>query len=241
MQMPTGLTETAPSRSAIGIEIEQVLKRLQDKRSSFSEPPEKKGPPHSEIDAILEQRGFPARHRARLREGLHGPGLEKAKELLPKIIGGNCLLLLIGDRGPGKTQIATWWAAERVRAGKFAGWYRKTVDLISEIKVTWNAGGKSIGTEDDILKKYRSAAFLVLDEFHERGSSEWEARTLTNIIDHRYDSMRATVLIANMTAAQAQAQIHPSILSRAEETGGVVRCDWASYRQDGMGVGREVG
>ncbi len=140
------------------------------------------------------------------------------------------MLLLLGDRGPGKTQMATWWAAERMRAGKFPGWYRKTADLISEIKVTWNAGGKSIGTEDDLLKKYRTAAFLVLDEFNERGSSDWEARTLGNIIDHRYDNMLATVIIANMSKKEVMTQVSHSMRSRAEETGGMVVCEWESYR-----------
>ena len=113
---------------------------------------------------------------------------------------------------------------------KLAGWYRKAADLISEIKTTWNTGGKSIGTEDDVLKKYRTAAYLALDEFHERGTSDWEARTLINILDHRYDNMLATVIIANMSEAEVRAQINPSIVSRAEETGGLVVCDWASYR-----------
>ena len=161
---------------------------------------------------------------------MSGPGLEKAQHLLPRILAGDCLLLLVGDRGPGKTQMATWWAAERLRARKLAGWYRKAADLISEIKTTWNTGGKLIGTEDDVLKKYRTAAYLALDEFHERGSSDWEARTLLNILDHRYDNMLATVIIANMSEAEVRAQINPSIVSRAEETGGLVVCDWASYR-----------
>lgn len=153
-----------------------------------------------------------------------------AQSFLPRILKGDCLLMLIGDRGPGKTQIATWWAMERLKTDKFAGWYRKTADLISEIKTTWRDGGKNVGTEDDVLKKYRKTEYLVLDEFHEKGSSDWEARTLINIIDHRYDNMLATVLIANMSEQQVRLEINPSIVSRAEETGGLVICDWPSYR-----------
>lgn len=190
----------------------------------------------------LKERGFPARHIEQLRLGLSGPGAEKAKELLPKVMGDS-LLFLIGDRGPGKTQMATFWAFERMKAGKFPGWYRKTSDLIGEIKQTWHDGGKSIGGENDLLKKYRKTDFLVLDEFHERGSSDWESRTLVNIIDHRYDAMLATVLIANLSEAQVRKEIHPSILSRAEETGGLVVCDWGSYRARGASAPplRDVG
>ena len=214
--------------SPIAAAIAQTISRLQAKpRTTPVEAPVTA----REIDETLAERGFPARHRLRLQaDGMSGPGLEKAQQLLPRILAGDCLLLLVGDRGPGKTQMATWWAAERLRARKLAGWYRKAADLISEIKTTWNTGGKSIGTEDDVLKKYRTAAYLALDEFHERGSSDWEARTLLNILDHRYDNMLATVIIANMSEAEVRAQINPSIVSRAEETGGLVVCDWASYR-----------
>lgn len=223
--------ETPPDNpNPIETELAQVLNRVQARPLNASDgEPKLRVIGQTEADALRE-RGFPARHVARLKEGLHGPGLAKAHALLPRILAGDCLLMLVGDRGPGKTQIATWWAEERQKVGKMMGWYRKTADLITEIKRTWSDGGKSIGTEDDVLKKYRKTAFLVLDEFHERGSSDWEARTLINILDHRYDNMLATVLIANMSEAQVRAEINPSIVSRAEETGGLVVCDWPSYR-----------
>lgn len=224
--METDQTTSEPK--PIGTEIEQVFRRIQS--ASISKISEPAPPTFFEIDEKLKERGFPFRHRRQLSDGLTGPGLEKAMTLLPRVMAGDCLLFLIGDRGPGKTQIATWWAAERLRDGNLPGWYRKTADIITEIKMTWSDGGKTVGTEDDILKKYRKTDYLVLDEFHERGSSDWEARTLINILDHRYDNMLATVLIANMSEAQVREQINPSIISRAEETGGLVRCDWPSYR-----------
>ncbi len=178
-----------------------------------------------QIDEDMRQRGYPARHRAQLTAGLRGPALEKAKELLPRIMAGNALLFLVGLHGPGKTQIATWLGAERAKAGNGLGYYRKTADLITEIKATWSGSG-----EENTLKRYQTTPFLVLDEFHEKGCSDWESRTLINILDHRYDNMLATILIANLSEAQVRAEINPSILSRAEETGGLVLCNWPSYR-----------
>ncbi len=182
-----------------------------------------------EIDAALKKGQFPARHRRNLA-AMHGPSFDKAMALESCVMAGDALLLLIGDRGPGKTQMATWWASQRVQAGKAVGHYRKTTDLIGEIKQTWNDGGKSIGTENDILNKYRRCGYLVLDEFHERGDSDWEGRTLVNIIDHRYDAMLTTILIANLNETAVREKINPSIVSRAEETGGLIVCDWPSYR-----------
>ncbi len=228
----------------IAADLAAALQRLHDtgKRRIATEPP--CGPTARQTDEILAERGFPARHRKQLLAGMAGPSLEKATELLPRILAGDCLLLLLGERGPGKTQMATWWGAQLIAekfrlkpedfkphtAGQWSGIYRKTADVISEIKSTWHDGGKTVGTEDDLLKKYKSVKYLVLDEFHEKGSSDWEARTLVNMLDHRYDAMLVTVLIANMGEKQVREQVNPSIVSRAQETGGLVLCDWASYR-----------
>lgn len=184
-----------------------------------------------EEDEKFAKAGFPRRHVSQLAIGLHGPGLECGQRLWPKIQSGDALVMLLGDRGPGKTQIATWWASQRQQSGKSIGLYVKCADLIGEIKATWHDGGKSVGTEQDVLRKYRKTRYLVIDEFHERGGSEWESRCLVNLIDHRYDDMLATVLIANLTPEQAQQSINPSILSRAQQTGGMVVCDWPSYRE----------
>jgi len=127
--------------------------------------------------------------------------------------------------------MATEWAMRRVKSGQSAGRYAKCYDLIAEIKSTWHDGGRAIGTEQDVLKKYRTAKYLVIDEWNERGASAWEAATLTNILDHRYDNGLATVLICNSPAEKLHDHIDASILDRAAETGGIKPCEWVSYRQ----------
>lgn len=178
----------------------------------------------------LKEAGFPARQCARLAGGLFGESERMADVLWPKIATGDCILILYGNRGAGKTLMACEWSKRRVESGKAAGRYAKCADIIAEIKSTWHDGGKSIGTEQDVLRKYRSTKYLVIDEFHEKGASEWEARTLINILDHRYDSMLVTVLIANLSEAEASKVINPSVIDRANETGGMVVCNWKSYR-----------
>lgn len=173
----------------------------------------------------LKESGFPLRHVTQLSENLFGPGLEIMQEHAPRIVSGDALLILVGDRGPGKTQIATCWAHERQKAGKAPGRYAKCADLIGDIKASWKSGG-----EQEILQKYRRTKYLVIDEFHEKGASDWEARTLINLIDHRYDDMTATVLIANCDPDKVGEIINPSIIDRANQAGGVIPCKWASYR-----------
>jgi len=184
-----------------------------------------------ELAEKLKKAGYPARHIKRQLEGLSGPSHAKARELWPMVQSGDAMILLLGSRGPGKTQMATAWAAGRIKSGKSAGQYVKCADLITEIKATWGSGRRG-NSEQDVLQKFQKTSYLVIDEFHEKGASDWEARVLVNIFDHRYDSMLVTVIIANMTEEEAEKQINPSIKSRAQETGGLILCDWPSYRQN---------
>jgi len=178
-------------------------------------------------EGLLLKQGFPLRHVIQLSAGLHGKGAEMVRKHREKILKGDAILILVGNRGPGKTQIATAWAGHRMVAGKLPGRYVKCADLIGEIKATFDKKGAS---EEGVLKKYRTTPYLVIDEFHERGASDWEARTLINLIDHRYDDMKCTVLIANVEILKLTECINPSIIDRANQTGGVINCDWESYR-----------
>lgn len=213
----------------IGAAVDDVMKsieRMKDKAARLEWRTESNIPASEEITRALEDHGYPLRHILSLHK-MHGPSLEKAQALLPRVVQ-DCIFLLIGERGPGKTQMATWWAAQRLLNGaKSPGYYRKTTDLLSEIKLTWSTPGAS---ENDVLKKYRNCHYLVLDEFGERGDSNWESRVLVNIIDHRYDKMLSTVIIANMNRQVIADRIEHSIISRAQETGGLIVCDWPSYR-----------
>lgn len=179
----------------------------------------------------------------RLREGMypersilhlgkmHGPGLEAAQAVAPRLYKGG-LVFLIGDRGPGKTQAATWIASQRIRDGNFCGRYVKALDLWSAVRGTWRAGAEK--SEEDAVSVFRKVPFLVIDEAQERGDTEsdrqWCDRLLTHIIDHRYDAMLDTLLIANLTKDMYEKTIPSSIRSRVVECGGVKVCDWPSYR-----------
>lgn len=162
--------------------------------------------------------------------GMHGPGLTKAQELAPKIRDGDAFLVLCGDNGPGKTQIATWWAAYAVRRGRR---YFKAHDLMEAIRLQYSEDRKAQAGARDTLKKAREIDYLVIDEFSELAGSDWERRTLTNILDHRYDGMLTTIVVTNHKPADAAEAVGRSVWSRAQETGGIVECDWPSYRSSG--------
>lgn len=170
---------------------------------------------------------WPERHRARIPD-MAGPSLERGKRLLPLVMGSG-MVVLVGDRGRGKTQLATWMAWQRGQAGKAPGIYTTAFDVFAAIKSTW--GRNSSEAERDVLSRFKKAAFLCVDECHERGETDWENRTMRNILDHRYLSCLPTVLIGNWrTGEEISASLGASITDRITETGGIVWCKWESYR-----------
>lgn len=206
--------------------IEAQKKLLAKQACSDSLPPNR----NLEIDdKALDEGGFPLRHRLRIPQ-MKGRGLEVAERCFPQIINGESLFVLSGDRGRGKTQIAVWWGAQRTLHGKSPGRYSTTSSLIGDIKATWNGGGRNRCTEADLIKRYEKTPYLVLDEFHERGASDWEAQILLDLIDHRYYAMKCTVIICSCKAEMLPKVINSSITDRANETGGLIECDWKSYR-----------
>ena len=181
-----------------------------------------KSPPKRELGE-----SWPMRHREKL-ETMAGPGADKARQLLRLVLDGS-MLVLAGDRGRGKTQIATWLAWQRGQQGEPCGLYAKAFDLFSDVKGTWSK--QSADSENKVMDRYKHAAFLCLDECHERGETDWENRTLRNVLDHRYDACLPTVIIGNwQKLEEVSASLGASITDRITETGGVVWCKWQSYR-----------
>lgn len=178
----------------------------------------------------LQGHRYPERHVLAVESVAMGESYEKMLSLEERVVGrADSLLILCGDRGGGKTQMATWWALSRLQRGIPCGWYYKAHDLLELIRQQYE-GGQLAEDARRTLRQAKKTAYLVIDEFSELAGTEWERRTLTNLIDHRYDAMLTTVLITNHRQQDIPAALGRSIWSRAEETGGVVSCDWGSYR-----------
>ena len=172
----------------------------------------------------LINRGFPKRHVSKL-DDMNGKGMEKASEFETKATGSDCMLLLCGDRGPGKTQMATYWAS-KVKNSR----YFRAHDLMRAIRGEFSDVKQDAIESKQTMENAKSCAFLVLDEYSELAGSEYDKRTLTNLLDHRYGDQKSTIIITNTPIKQAPDEVGRSAWSRFEETGGIIHCDWASYR-----------
>lgn len=188
-------------------------------------------PPVRKLDS-----SWPKLHAEKLAD-LHGPALDMAEKLAPKLFG-NRLCVLAGDRGRGKTQIATFIAYYRLTKGHDCGIYSRAGDM------TRLCSGFDSDARKALLA-FQKVPFLVIDEAHRIDPRRIEI--LETVLDARYSNKRPTMILGNwMTEAGMLAgeivsseKLHglgPTIMDRINEhttrrTGGVVWCRWASYRQ----------
>lgn len=143
---------------------------------------------------------------------------------------GGCVVLL-GPRGTGKTQLAVELALQAARRGleRFSGaqMYRVLGELFRDEKRTF--GEREVRTLSPI-DAASAVELLVLDEIQERFESAWEDRELTMLFDRRYRELKRTILIGNLTVADAPKKLPASMWSRLVECALVLECDWPSFR-----------
>ena len=215
-----------------------VLDKLIQTATDDSNPQNRVAPP-LKPNLVRKSSGWGDRYR----EPISLTGDEWSKTLLlaaPYIEAGGVVALL-GDRGTGKTQMA----AEIARSGKWAmdepvfrdeknnysqtAIYRRAMNIFLELRAA--NGNKSTTSELDVLRKLTNCGLLVMDEFQERGESDWENRMVTHLIDVRYSERRPTILISNHANAKELAQcLSDSVISRIRENGKSFVCNWPSYR-----------
>lgn len=177
------------------------------------------------IESCWRRAEVPLRHSKRIGICLsgNGPWWDMYRTLKLKLNSG-FVTALLGTRGNGKTQLAVCLIRACCEAGRSAR-YVKAMDLFAAMR-----SGMKAGVELDAMEQWRKPSLLVIDEAHERGETQYEHRMLANLIDHRYDAMRDTLLVANQTPESFAASISRSIISRTHEGGETLLCDWPSYR-----------
>lgn len=175
---------------------------------------------------------------------LHGEEWLAAIETARPVIETGGIVVMVGDRGPGKTQMAAElarkgaWPDDRdeftradglvVHRGKTA-LYRRAMDIFLDLRDASKNHVKS--SEKEVISKLGNVGLLVVDEFQERGDSEWENRIMKNLLDKRYASERPTIIIANMKRREIFDALGASIVDRATENGKSIEFNWPSYRK----------
>jgi len=108
--------------------------------------------------------------------------------------------------------------------------YVNTYDLFMEIKSTYNKNSNL--TEKEILYKYTSSEILIIDEIGAQSGSDYEITTMFRIINSRYENMKPTFLISNLSEEDLSKYIGERTIDRFYENHGAVFVfDWESHRR----------
>ena len=175
-----------------------------------------------------------------------GPWFETGCNVRDAVYDPGAIVCLIGPRGTGKTRMGceiarTWFNGEAGKARETGEemdprcvGYSHIMDLFMAVKATY--GERSAVSESEVLARWIHPDLLVVDEVQERGDTDWENRTFTYILDKRYSMGKSTLLLANIRPADLTARLGASIVSRMQETGGIVECNWPSFRAKAGGA-----
>ena len=182
--------------------------------------------------ALLRAADLPMRHMRQCGElERSDPWTTVYASILSRIEDG-FLVVLIGGRGTGKTQMAVELAMQVIGQDQSV-----LYTTVQEMFFVIRSGFKDGNTELDGLQRLTAPSFLVIDEVCTRGDTPFENRILDLLIDCRYRDMRDTILCANETddgtdVSPLRESFGRSIVSRMAETGLVVRCEWPSFRSE---------
>ena len=128
-------------------------------------------------------------------------------------LGGG--LVFCGKPGTGKNHLACAIANSVIENHQSDVYLTTVMRIIRKVKSTW--GKDSDLTEEDAIKFYCSKSLLII---------------LFEIINERYEQMRPTILISNLTEEELGKYIGDRIIDRMKEgQGAVIKFDWESYRK----------
>lgn len=220
----------------LGTLAEAIARRMQvvdtTSESKYREDDERRE--KARWDQIIRQRwaesGAPGLHAGKMdlrTQTPDGPWKQAFESLRAQARHGG-LYALVGPSGVGKTQMATCLLRDCCEQCSRCR-YVKAGDLFRQLQATFDDDAAE--NEYDILAELVRLELLVIDEIHEIKHSEYEQRTLTSLLDRRYDATCATVLISNYTPVEFQKLIGPSVASRMLETGVLIECTWPSFRK----------
>lgn len=181
---------------------------------------------YARAKAFFDRSGIPARHRRlKAEEGvLNHPQWQNAYQRALRGLGTGAVKLITGNRGTGKTQLASALTRKACR-NLLDVRYLKAVEFFMELRDAMKEHG-----EKAAVAKFVKPKILIIDALEVRGETPFEDRLLAHTVDMRYDALHDTILITNETKKSFAESYDPSIIDRINETGETIECIWNSFR-----------
>lgn len=144
-------------------------------------------------------------------------------------LGSGMFAVLAGKHGSGKTQLGVELMRHQIDTLRRSAVFLSATEFFMQVKATYRPDAQM--SEEDVLSRYAKPALLVVDEIEKRGASEWENNLLYHLFNRRYNAIKDTLLISNLSEAELCEHLGPALVSRLNETGGVIDCNWPSRRE----------
>ena len=107
---------------------------------------------------------------------------------------GMGLYLYSGTKGSGKTRMAASISNELMFEKKQRVKFATSMDIINEIKASWDRKGES---ESELLRQLSQADVLVIDDFGTEQAKDWIGERFYQIVNSRYVDKKVTIFTSN--------------------------------------------
>jgi DNA replication protein DnaC len=175
-----------------------------------------------EVRMVLHQNGVPSNLVHATLDNWSGDQsiLSKVREFAKAKKG---FLVLIGDYGVGKSHLAVsvvrryvnyhrYGEDSRIMPCSSGAWFVKQSSLLLELRETYrNPNAKNP------IAKAESASLFVLDEIGISGGGKDEAPMIHEILSHRYEELKPTILTSNVSFEQLKESIGDRMRDRLKE------------------------
>ncbi len=178
------------------------------------------------IEDLRKECRAPLRHLA-CKPKAEGEWNQKMVVIHAKL-GSGALIGLVGGRGSGKTMLGVQ-AMLCVTGVLRSALFTTAADFFMAIKATYKKDNQD--TEADVVAKFRRPSLLVIDEIGKRGETDWENNMLFHLLNVRYNDLKDTIVIDNREKREFIETIGESLASRMNESGGIIECNWKSFRE----------
>lgn len=129
-------------------------------------------------------------------------------------------LVLCGDLGVGKTGLEIGLVKKALAAGRSA-LYRPFVELLSDIRATYRSRDATEPDEAALVGACKAVDVLALDDLGSERATGWAQERLFEILNHRYNERRRTILTTNLGTSELEEHLGDRILARINGMGWV--------------------
>jgi DNA replication protein DnaC len=123
----------------------------------------------------------------------------------------NPWLLMVGELGVGKTGLTIGLVKIALAEGQPAV-FRVVPELLTDIRGTYDLRAES--RESGMMTALKGVTLLALDDFGTERMTDWVQERLFEILNHRYNERRPTIITTNMDPDEIRDHVGDRIFSR---------------------------